>query len=421
MKKFTIKTLGCKVNQYDSLTLKRGLEKLGFVYTQEDGEENELVIVNSCAVTKTSIKKGKRMLSLARRDNPNAKVVLLGCWVKTYPEQMEEIGADLVWEVGKLNELVLGIGELFAKCDICGKDILKDLKIDPPKQGEKARYFLKIQDGCEQFCSYCIIPFSRGKLYSRSEEEVLTELKNVIAAGYEEIVLCGIHLGLYGKEKDSKTCNLNELINKMIQVPGLGRIRLSSIEVNDVDDGLLKLMAKSDKICKHLHFPLQAGSDKILDLMNRPYTKKYFLQRVESARKLMPKIALTTDVIVGFPGETDADFRESFELCREVKFSKIHVFPFSAHEKTPAYSMKNQVNKEDKIARAKKLRALSVELENEYKKSFGGETLELLIESVEGDEFIGKSQFYFNVKQKKTSLKKESFVIGKLVDVKVVF
>ncbi len=411
MKKFVIRTLGCKVNQYDSLNLKKKLIETGFEYSRDSGEDVEFAIVNSCAVTKTSIRKGRRTLSLIRRDNPNAKIVLFGCWVKTYPEEMENIIADIIWPVGKLDELVQEIKKCFGNISGFKKELVK---INPPGEGEKSRYFIKIQDGCEQFCSYCIIPYSRGKLFSRPQEEVLKEIESASIAGYDEIVLCGIHLGLYGKEKNSRTCNLNQLLQNALKIKKLGRIRLSSIEVVDVDDDLLNLIAKKKKLCKHLHFSLQAGNDKILKAMNRPYTTQYFRDRVEKARQLMPDIALTTDVIVGFPGETKEDFMTTLNFCKEIAFSRMHVFPFSAHEKTPAASMFCQLSREEKQKRSKMLRKVSDLMKKTYEDRFKGQCLDVVIEKVQ-KEVWGKTEFYFDIKQKKTLLEKsETLEIGKL-------
>ncbi len=419
MKKFIIKTLGCKVNQYDSLALRKLLIDAGFEHSFEDSEEVGLAIVNSCAVTKTSIAKGRRMFAAIGRENPNAKTVLLGCWAKIYPEEMKKIKADLIWEVGDHKKLVAEIKKFFVNLkntqlnNECEK--LGSLKIVPPGEGERSRYFLKIQDGCEQFCSYCIIPYSRGKLSSRPREEVLEEIRAAIEAGYREVVLCGIHLGLYGKEKNSATCNLGDLLEEIIKIKELGRVRLSSIEVVDVDDKLLELMAKSSKICRHLHFPLQSGSDKILSAMNRPYTRNYFRKRVKKARELMPNIAITTDVIVGFPGETEEDFEQTVQLCLEIGFSNAHVFQFSAHEKTPAARMKDQIKKETKKTRAKKLRQISKELENEYENKFKGQELSVIIGGAKEGQVLGKTEFHFDIIVSEDSLGNlKSFRIGEL-------
>jgi threonylcarbamoyladenosine tRNA methylthiotransferase MtaB len=409
MKKFIIKTLGCKVNQYDSLTLRKLLLEAGFENIQENSSETALVIVNSCAVTKTSIAKGRRLFSATKRENPNAKTVLLGCWAKIYPEEVKKLDADLIWGVGGHEKLVAEVEKLFDFNIENAQGVENDsvrkmqnekkgfLEILSPGEGERARYSLKIQDGCQQFCSYCIIPYSRGKLSSKPKNEVLDEIRVALAVGYKEIVLCGIHLGLYGKEKDSTACSLRELLAEIIKIERLGRVRLSSTEVVDVDDEILELMATSDKICRHLHFPLQSGSDKILKAMNRQYLTDYFKKRVWKARKLMPNLAVTTDVIVGFPGETDEEFEKTVQFCKEIGFSRMHIFQFSAHEKTPAAKMEGQIEKMEKKKRMQKLKKVAEMMKQKYENSFSGQELAVIIEATKTAQVLGKSEFYFDL------------------------
>lgn len=407
--KFLIKTLGCKVNQYDSLALKRKLLGVGFVW---DEQRPEVVIVNTCAVTKNAIRKDRRMLNSLKTKHSKAKFVLMGCFPETYPEGTNTFEVDLVWGTGNLEKLSVEIIKLMGVGTSVGTGV--GMLIDPPKEGERSRYFLKIQDGCEQFCSYCNIPFARGKLSSVPKQQVVQEVEEVIGLGFGEIVLCGIHLGLYGKEKNSKTCDLVELLKSLIEIEGLGRIRLSSIEANDISLELLKLMAGSDKLCNHLHLPLQSGSDKILKLMNRPYDTAEFEKVVLQARKLMPKIAITTDVIVGFPGEGDADFESTLVFVKKIKFSKLHVFPFSVHEKTPAAKMESKVTQEKIKDRAGKLRKAGEPLEEEYAKKFFGKKVKIVVEKKEGDFVCGKEEHYFDVKL--SVGKKEILPVGSLYE-----
>jgi len=272
---------------------------------------------------------------------------------------------------------------------------------------DKARYFIKIQDGCEQFCSYCIIPYARGKIQSRSVNEIIDEIKAAIEAGFKEFVLTGIHLGLYGK--DLGNINLVKLLEKIVKLPNLGRVRLSSIEVNEVTDELIKLIADNEKLCKHLHIPLQSGCDKILKLMNRPYDTKFFRERMEKIKTAMPDIALTTDVIIGFPGETEEDFDITHNFIKEINFSRLHVFPFSAHEKTKAYLMPGKVDIKKKERRAEELRTLSHKLENKYRKSFDGKVVDVLIERIVEDKYRGKAGYYFDVEFSKDKLVDEKY------------
>lgn len=410
--KFFIKTLGCKVNQYDSIVLKRKLLGAGFLWSQKNPD---LVIVNTCAVTKNAIRKDRQTLKSLQASSPMAKFVLMGCFPQTYFEEMKKFKVDLVWGTGKLEELAVRIEKIaFGEKEqmMAGRGkILKEKFFEPPKSGERSRYFLKIQDGCEQFCSYCNIPFARGKLASRGAQEIIAETEQAIQHGFGEIVLCGIHLGLYGKEKNSHTCNLVELLAKLVQIKGLGRIRLSSIEVNDVSVDLLKLMAKSGKICEHLHLPLQSGNDRILKLMNRPYGTAEFEEVVLRARKLVPGIAITTDIIVGFPGEGDNDFKSTFDFVKKIKFSKLHVFPFSAHEKTPAAKMEGKVPQEKIKTRAEKLRKEGKAMETEFLEKFLDKQVEIVVEKKHQGFASGKERCYFDAK---VEISDEKFAIGSL-------
>ena len=259
MKKLTYKiyTLGCKVNQYDSARLNSQIQSASLELVKNNAD---FALINTCAVTKTAISKDKRIINKARKENPNAIIILFGCWPKVYKIEAENLNVDYIFKTNESNKII----KILSKESWDKKDLLSE--------DDRARYFIKIQDGCEQFCTYCIIPYTRGKLKSRGEKEILKEINQAIKNGYQEIVLSGIHLGLYGKNKNT---NLIKQIKKIIKLEGLGRIRLSSIEINEVSDGLIKLM-KTGKVCKHLHIPLQSASYKILKLMNRPYTKKHF-------------------------------------------------------------------------------------------------------------------------------------------------
>jgi len=405
---YKIYTLGCKVNQYDSGSLAAALDLAGFVATKNKAD---LAIVNSCAVTKTAILKSGRMVKLARKENPKAKIMLVGCWPKVY--KIKDVDADFIIAGNKIVEVIKKNYKLKSTD-----------KIRKAKQEERSRYFIKIQDGCEQYCSYCIVPYTRGKLKSRRGEEIICEIEQAVKAGYSEIVLSGIHLGLYGQDnKKHNKNNLVSLLKKIIRINGLGRVRLSSIEITEVSDGLIKLMAKEKKICQHLYIPLQSGSDKILKLMNRPYTKKYFLDKIKKIRRAMPDIAITTDVIVGFPGETEKDFKETEKFIKQIKFSRLHVFPFSAHAKLPAAKFPAQVDEKIKAHRAKILRELSVKLMGDYKKKFKGRELEIVIEQIKQNNIIGKTEYYFNVEVEKRrilsgKINENKKLIGKIFRIK---
>ncbi len=420
--KFKIYTLGCKVNQYDSLDLSRKLIFAGFKLVNKNAD---IAVINTCCVTQIAIHKSKRMINKARSENKKAKTAVMGCWPKVYYDEVKKLGVDMVWGVGDFDGLIKRIKLLFKfhgilsprkRRDSRMTEIKKELSSEASELSSlRSRYFIKIQDGCEQFCSYCIIPYTRGKLYSRPMPEVINEVKQAVKAGYREVVLCGIHLGLYGEDGLRRPRReegiLVDLLKILIAIKDLGRVRLSSIEVTEVSDELIKLIAKSNKICKHLPIPLQSGSDKILKLMNRPYKVKYFKNKIRKIRKLIPDIAITTDVMVGFPSETKKDFLQTYNFIKEMQFSRLHVFPFSVHEKTLAAKMPNKVTRQEIEQRAKKLRDLGKRLEAEYKKKFAGQELEVVVEKDircpgghRMSRYIGKTEYYFDVEFSKKDI-----------------
>lgn len=395
---YKIYTLGCKVNQCDSRLISRQLGGFGWTPTEKNAQ---VAIVNSCAVTKTAIRKGKQTLSQARRENPGAKIILTGCWPRVYREEAGRFNVDLLWPKETESGLAPEIKKIF-KPKSSDKDI--ESQAAPTavqlewsvQQLEKTRYFLKIQDGCNQFCSYCVIPFARGRLKSRNGLEALKEARQAVRSGCREIVLTGIHLGLYGREKDSPSkMGLEELAAKIISLPGLLRLRLSSIEINEVSDKLLELMRAEKKFCCHLHIPLQAGTDKILKLMNRPYDTEIFRKKIEHIRQVVPDIAISTDLIVGFPGESEIDFSDTTEFVRSLGFSRLHVFSFSAHEKTAAYRQPGKVSANEIKRRSRELRETGRELEEAYIANFRDAKLPVLAEEVKEGRIFGKTEYYF--------------------------
>ena len=408
--KFKIYTLGCKVNQYDSMKLSRLLYQASLKAVNNGAD---IAIINSCAVTKTAISKGQRMINKAKKENPKAKIILMGCWPQVYDKEINQDQIDLMWGVGKHQKLVKKILNSLLKIEsssLCLKTV------DRLVYGDKSRYFIKIQDGCEQFCSYCIIPYTRGKLKSRNENEILREIKQVVKVGYREVVLCGIHLGLY---KSKANINLVDLLKEIIKIPKLGRVRLSSIEVTDVSDELINLISISNKICNHFHIPLQSGNDKILKLMNRPYDTTFFVNRIKKIKQVIPDIALTTDVIVGFPGEAKKDFKDTCDFIKLVGFSRLHVFPFSAHEKTPASKLLHQLNKQEKLDRANKLRKIGYQLTEKYNDSLKIKEQDIIVETAEKNEIRGLNQYYFQILCDKKNIieAKEGIGVGKIVKI----
>lgn len=400
MPKIGFITLGCKVNIYESNALADEFKKLG--YEVVDGEQADAYIINTCSVTNQADAKSRKMIRHARSLNPDAIVCAMGCYTQSHAEEARKLlEADILIGTGNKKASVELIDKMVKaksreRVDLILKErSQKDYENLEVTEFDHARAFLKIEDGCSNFCSYCIIPYARGPVRSKRHGLVLKEEAEVIKLGYTEIVLSGIHIGAYF---DGAEYHLKDLIKDMIEVPGLSRIRISSIEINEVNDDIISIMASSDKIADHIHLPLQAGSDKILKLMNRHYDTKKFMDRVNKIREARPNISLTTDVIVGFPGETDEDFEECYNFIKKVGFSELHVFPYSKREGTPAASMKEQVDGNVKKARVKRLLDLSKELWIDYTSKFIGSIQEVIVETKYGDDYvIGHSSNYLKV------------------------
>lgn len=400
MPKIGFITLGCKVNIYESNALADEFKKLG--YEIVDGDVADAYIINTCSVTNQADAKSRKMIRHARSLNPKAVVCAMGCYTQSHAEEARKLlEADILIGTGNKKASVELIDKMVKEKKRERVDLIlkersqKDYENLEVTEFDHARAFLKIEDGCSNFCSYCIIPYARGPVRSKRHGLVLKEESEVIKLGYTEIVLSGIHIGAYS---DGPDYHLKNLIKDMIEVPGLSRIRISSIEVNEVNDDIIDTMSKTDKIADHIHLPLQAGSDKILKLMNRHYDTKKFLSRVNKIREARPNISLTTDVIVGFPGETDEDFEDCYNFIKEVGFSELHVFPYSKREGTPAASMSKQVDGNVKKVRVKRLLDLSKELWLDYTSKFIGTTQEVIVETKFGDDYvIGHSSNYLKV------------------------
>jgi threonylcarbamoyladenosine tRNA methylthiotransferase MtaB len=414
--KYKIYSLGCKVNQYDAGKIGGDLALLGF--KEVDGAA-DLALVFSCAVTASAITKSRQMINKAKKENPKARIILSGCWPRTAKIDNGQVkNVDFVLPKAGLKEILLA-------CSYSGDESACGLSISQ-NQGRGGRYFLKIQDGCQQFCAYCVIPYARGPLQSRISDEVISEAKMVIASGFKEIVLSGIHLGLYGinnveKAKEEKGMALYKIIEQLSRIDGLERIRLSSIEVTEINDKIIGLLKKNKKLCSHLHIPLQSGCDKILKLMRRPYTTKFFLDKIKKIRQAVPDIAITTDVIVGFPGETTTDFKKAVAFIKKVGFSRLHVFPFSAHDLAPASKMPNQVSDSVKKERVLLLRELSDELYKNFSAKFSGHRLSVVVEGTRNGLMLGKTEHFLEAAIKRGDIvsdnKNKKDLIGETVDI----
>lgn len=390
-------TLGCKVNIYESNALMNKFEEAGYLVVDEDLKA-DVYVINTCSVTNTADQKSRKMIHKARKLNSEAVVCVMGCFPQTHREAAEAMDIDVLLGNGNKEDAV----ELVTKAlKTRGKinqilDIKTVNKFDmlEATRFDHTRAFVKIEDGCNNFCTYCIIPYARGPIRSKDHNKVIEELTKIASMGYEEVVFAGIHTGKY----NSDGLTLGDLIEEvLIKVPTLKRLRLSSIEINEIDDKILSLMSKSKVIASHMHLPLQSGSDKILKLMNRKYDKAYFLDKIKKIREINPMISITTDVIVGFPYETEVEFKESMDFIKEVNFAELHVFPYSQRDNTPAAKMP-QVDGNIKKQRARELIELSCDLNLAYNKKFIGTIQEVIVEQKFSDEYmVGHSSNYLKV------------------------
>ncbi|MEK3731197.1 MULTISPECIES: tRNA (N(6)-L-threonylcarbamoyladenosine(37)-C(2))-methylthiotransferase MtaB [Paenibacillus] len=376
-------TLGCKVNFYDTEAIWQYFKNEG--YEQVDFEQTaDVYLINTCHVTNTGDKKSRQMIRRAVRRNPDAIVAVTGCYAQTSPAEILDIpGVDLVignQDRDKIMSFIHDIEKTRQPINAV-RNIMKTRvfeEMDVPDFAERTRAFLKIQDGCNNFCTFCIIPWSRGLSRSRDPKSILKQANQLVEAGYKEIVLTGIHTGGYGD--DMEDYKLSDLLWDLDRVDGLERIRISSIEASQIDEKMLDVLNRSSKMCRHLHIPLQAGDDTVLKRMRRKYTTEEFYNKMGLIRQAMPDVGITTDVIVGFPGETDEMFRNGYNLMKEIQFSEMHVFPYSKRTGTPAARMEDQVDEEVKNARVHELIDLSEQLQLAYAKRFVGQVLEVIPE-----------------------------------------
>ena len=374
---FSIYSLGCKVNIYESEYVCDLMLKNGFTLKNFD-EECDIYIINTCSVTNESDKKSRKIINKAKRTNPSAIILVMGCYSQS---SYNEIDADIIignkdksQVVNLINEYIKNKEKIVRIYDL-KKQKFESMEITNFKNHTRA--FVKIQDGCNNFCTYCIIPYVRGDIRSKKEIEVVNEVTTLVKNGYKEIVLTGIHTGKYGRDINS---SLEHLLNELVKIPNIYRIRLSSIEINEITDGIIKLIKENKVMAKHLHIPLQSGSDKILSLMGRRYDLNFFKNKVKEIRDNIPDISITTDLILGFPSETEEDYQETLNTLNEIKFTKIHTFPYSVRKGTKAALMDNQVKEEIKKQRVKEVIKLSNFYEEVFYNSYIGKTVEVLTE-----------------------------------------
>lgn len=393
--KFNIITLGCKVNSYESNFMKEALVKNGFSFCNLN-EKCDILILNTCTVTDTSDKKSLKEVRRLKRENPNAILVVCGCSVQNDKTKYDNLGINiLMGNINKSNIVSIIEKYLDDKTPVEYVAKTRDLPFENMEVdiSDHTRAYIKIEDGCDNFCSYCIIPFVRGKKRSKDFSLVLREVQHLANNGYKEIVLTGIDTGGY----ESNDKDLTDLICEMSKINGIERIRQSSIEITQINDKFIEELKNNNKICDHIHIPLQSGSDSILKLMNRKYDLKYFFDKIDMIRSVRPDISITTDVIVGFPGETEEMFLETMETCKKINFSKIHAFPYSERKGTKASMMDGKVPESVKHERVKKLLELSDSLEKSYYDKFKGKKLDVLIEEASESGAKGHTSNYLMV------------------------
>ncbi|MDQ2087289.1 tRNA (N(6)-L-threonylcarbamoyladenosine(37)-C(2))-methylthiotransferase MtaB [Herbivorax sp. ANBcel31] len=434
MKTVAFYTLGCKVNQYETQAITNIFENAGYNIV-DFNKKADVYLINTCTVTNLSDRKSRQMIRRAKKLNGDSIVVVVGCYAQTAPEEVSKIeGVNLIVGTKERSKIIDYINEIETKKKKINvvEDIMNERSFEEFGSGiykERTRAFIKIQEGCNQFCSYCIIPYARGPIRSRSEKNVVEEVKKLLNFGYREIVLTGIHIGSYGKDK--KTTSLIELIKKVHEIDGIERIRLGSIEPNLISEDFVNTIKNLKKMCPHYHVSLQSGCDSTLERMNRKYTTLEYKKSISTLRREIEDVAISTDVMVGFPGETTEEFEKTYKFLDEISFSGMHVFKYSPRKGTPAASFESQVSPSKKEERSNRLFQLSKEKTVEFNKRFIGDVMPVLFEQkvnykhgyiegftpnyikvlCKGDENL-KGQIV-NVSLKETV---DDFIIGKILD-----
>ncbi|PGT82905.1 tRNA (N(6)-L-threonylcarbamoyladenosine(37)-C(2))-methylthiotransferase MtaB [Bacillus sp. AFS040349] len=416
-------TLGCKVNHYETEAIWQLFKEAGYERTDYE-RVADVYVINTCTVTNTGDKKSRQVIRRAIRKNPDGVICVTGCYAQTSPAEIMAIpGVDIV--VGtqdrvKMLEYIEQYKEERKPINSV-RNIMKTRvyeELDVPSFTDRTRASLKIQEGCNNFCTFCIIPWARGLMRSRDPKEVVAQAQQLVDAGYKEIVLTGIHTGGYGE--DLKDYNLAMLLKDLDeQVEGLKRIRISSIEASQISDEVIEVLQNSDKVVRHLHIPIQSGSDTVLKRMRRKYTMEFFAERIERLKEALPGLAITSDVIVGFPGETEEEFMETYNFIKKHKFSELHVFPYSKRTGTPAARMEDQVDEDVKNERVHRLIELSNQLAKEYASQFENEVLEVIPEERYKEEtnenlYVGYTDNYLKV-----VFPANEEMVGKIVKVKI--
>lgn len=416
-KKIAFITLGCKVNLYDTEAMAELFTEKG--YEVVDFEEYaDVYLINTCTVTNLGDKKSRQMIRRAKRINPNSVVVATGCYAQVASEEVAKIeGINIVIGTKNRSEIVETVENYVAENGVVNNvsDIMGEKEFEPlqiSRLTNRTRAYIKIQEGCNRYCTYCIIPYARGPIRSRKPEEVIEEVKKLAENGFKEVVLTGIHVASYGLDLGDIT--LADIIEKVHSVDGIERIRFSSMEPLAIDDDFVSRMAKLPKVCDHYHLSLQSGCNRTLKRMNRKYNAEQYAEACERLRNAFPNVAITTDIIVGFPDETEEDFKESLAFAEKMKLDKIHTFPYSPKRGTPAAKMKNQISGDVKSQRSKEMIALSDKMNIDFLNNNIGKTVPVLFEDMENGFWQGHTTNYIKV-----LVKSDENLNNKIVNVKL--
>lgn len=401
--RYKIYTLGCKVNEYESEVMENLLDKNGFVRS----DNPEVCIINTCTVTNSADSKSRKMIRKVKKEFPTAIIVAVGCLIQNKEALLDNLEIDIALgnkEKSKIVDILNNYKKTKIK-RVYNMDETDEFENMTLSNSDLTRAYIKIQDGCDNYCTYCIIPYVRGHVRSKKHEDILSEAKELIKQGHKEIVLTGIHTGNYHDDE----YGFSDLLMDLSKIKGLERLRISSIEVTELDDKFLSVLKNSNVLTNHMHIPLQAGADNILKLMNRKYDTEYFINKINVIRSIRPDINITTDVIVGFPGETSEDFENTIDTIKKCGFTKLHVFPYSKREGTPAAKMKNQIDGNEKKKRVRRLLDLSKCLEIDYMNKYLDTTVSFIPEVYKDGYLTGHTDNYLLIKcaGEKGDLKKD--------------
>ena len=414
-------TLGCKVNQYETNAMEQQFIQNNYKIV-DNTEKADIYVINTCTVTNMADRKSRQMLRRVKEINQSAVIVVCGCYAQVAKAELEQIPeVDIILGINEKNKIVQIVEEYLENQNniIEVADVSKQkefLDFGDVTYTEKNRAVIKVQDGCNMFCSYCLIPYARGRIRSRKIENVVSEIEKIAKQGIKEVVITGIHVASYGKDFENENIRLINLLEEINKIEGIARIRLSSLEPTIVDEEFAQRLSKLEKICDHFHLSLQSGCDATLKRMNRKYTTARYKEATEILRKFYPNANFTTDVIVGFPGETDEEFNQTYKFLKEIGFYKMHIFKYSPRKGTVAEKLPNQVDGNIKEERSKKLIELSNNMQNEKNSQYIGETVKVLFEEYESGYYKGHTTNYMVVKVKE---KEQDGFIDNIKDIEI--